>query len=395
MAPWIFGLCNAHYRNAEFIDQMIADPVFADMLSEPTDQGHGHGHSHGDHGHDHGHGHSHSHGSHAHSSHGPSADKTDKAKAQADNDLSQDKIRSTLRSLVRDWAEDGAAEREACYSPCLAALERYFPKSQDRPRASRKVLVPGCGLGRLAMEIAALGELSYDRHPERGQSLTTGFSSQGNEFSTYMLITSHFMLNQTSAANAHEIFPYLHSFSNHTSTEHSLLRKALIPDVVPADVLAGQDGEFSLVAGDFEEIYGGASLDGEEGQRGQWSAVVTCFFIDCVSAMVASMHPRLWQARNVLTFLKIIHALLEPGGVWINIGPLLWHFENSPTKSAKGEGSIELSLDEVKELARAVGFDIHVSERSVSGELTTGRKRGPHHIYGCASQHASTRILSE
>lgn len=42
-------------------------------------------------------------------------------------------------------------------------------------------------------------------------------------------------------------------------------------------------------------------------------------------------------------------------------GPLLWHFENSPTTSHKGEGSIELSLDEVKHLARMVGFDVHVS----------------------------------
>jgi len=62
----------------------------------------------------------------------------------------------------------------------------------------------------------------------------------------------------------------------------------------------------------------------------------------------------------VLSFLRIIYDLLEPGGVWINLGPLLWHFENSPTKSAKGEGSIELSLDEVKALARNVGFEISV-----------------------------------
>jgi carnosine N-methyltransferase len=33
---------------------------------------------------------------------------------------------------------------------------------------------------------------------------------------------------------------------------------------------------------------------------------VTCFFID--------------TARNVLNYLKIIHALLEDNGVWINIG---------------------------------------------------------------------------
>ena len=45
-----------------------------------------------------------------------------------------------------------------------------------------------------------------------------------------------------------------------------------------------------MVAGDFEEIYG-VALDEEDGdevegrtrQRGKWGAVVTCFFIDCVS----------------------------------------------------------------------------------------------------------------
>jgi carnosine N-methyltransferase len=59
-------------------------------------------------------------------------------------------------------------------------------------------------------------------------------------------------------------------------------------------------------------------------------------------------------------FLRIIYDLLEEDGVWINLGPLLWHFENSPTKSAKGEGSIELTLDEVKELAENIGFEIKV-----------------------------------
>lgn len=59
-----------------------------------------------------------------------------------------------------------------------------------------------------------------------------------------------------------------------------------MPDTCPADVLAnGQGGDFSLVAGDFEEIYGGeaeAGGAGEQKQKGQWSAVVTCFFIDTV-----------------------------------------------------------------------------------------------------------------
>ena len=42
----------------------------------------------------------------------------------------------------------------------------------------------------------------------------------------------------------------------------------------------GKGGAFSLVAGDFEELYGS---EGDEGKRGAWGAVVTCFFIDCVS----------------------------------------------------------------------------------------------------------------
>lgn len=84
-----------------------------------------------------------------------------------------------------------------------------------------------------------------------------------------------------------------------------------IPDICPADVLGGgQGGEFSLVAGDFEEIYGEDNweageecgtlgVDGESGerekvgQRGRWGAVITCFFIDCVgvrfSCRVASI----------------------------------------------------------------------------------------------------------
>lgn len=143
--------------NAEFIDELIADPVFADMLETdgPADGDHGHSHGHDhDHGHTHSHSHSHSHASHASPS--PSPVEKDKATRQADMNLAQDKIRSTLRSFVRDWSVEGQPERDACYTPILSALEGRFGADVDR--AGKRVLVPGTGLGRLAMEIAAKGE---------------------------------------------------------------------------------------------------------------------------------------------------------------------------------------------------------------------------------------------
>lgn len=61
-----------------------------------------------------------------------------------------------------------------------------------------------------------------------------------------------------------------------------------MPDVLPAEIL-GRD--FSLVAGDFEEVYGKDS-DEEEPQHGLWDAVVTCFFLDTVGFALIGLRLR-------------------------------------------------------------------------------------------------------
>ena len=43
-----------------------------------------------------------------------------------------------------------------------------------------------------------------------------------------------------------------------------------------------------------------------------WDCVVTCFFID--------------TAHNVIEYIECISKILKKGGVWINIGPLLYHY---------------------------------------------------------------------
>jgi carnosine N-methyltransferase len=151
---------------------MIADPVFADMLAteepeHPETDHHSHNEDSPGHSHNHGHDHNHDGG-------GPSKNRH----------AAQDKVRSTLRSFVRDWSEPGAGEREACYSPCLTALEGHFSASSNsestatRERGDIKVLVPGCGLGRLTMEVAARGMLPIIRRREGELMVRVCFAGQ-------------------------------------------------------------------------------------------------------------------------------------------------------------------------------------------------------------------------
>jgi carnosine N-methyltransferase len=54
---------------------------------------------------------------------------------------------------------------------------------------------------------------------------------------------------------------------------------------------------------------------------------------------------------------------LKPGGYWINLGPLLYHFSDMP-----GESSIEPSYDCVKKIIIDFGFEMLEEENDI---LTT------------------------
>ena len=48
--------------------------------------------------------------------------------------------------------------------------------------------------------------------------------------------------------------------------------------------------------------------------------------------------------------------MLQPGGRWINLGPLLWHWADADTYLPGEHPSLELSLADVERVARRVGF---------------------------------------
>ncbi|XP_065853118.1 uncharacterized protein [Euphorbia lathyris] len=236
-----------------------------------------------------------------------------------------DKVRCIVRNIVRDWADEGQKERYQCYKPILDELNSLFPnRSKESPPTC---VVPGAGLGRLALEISCLG-----------------FVSQGNEFSYYMMICSSFILNHAQTAGEWTIYPWIHSNCNSLSDDDQL-RAVSIPDIHPAS--AGITKGFSMCGGDFVEVYNDPS------QVGAWDAVVTCFFID--------------TAHNIIEYIEIISRILKDGGVWINLGPLLYHFADA---YGQDEMSIDLSLDDVKRVAIHYGFQLE-KESTIETTYTT------------------------
>ncbi|KAI9207266.1 N2227-like protein-domain-containing protein [Polychytrium aggregatum] len=255
------------------------------------------------------------------------------------SEADHDKVRSTLRQFVRDWSKDGEDERTSAYTPILKEIESLFAQMPREDRGKIQILVPGAGLGRLAFEIAS-----------------RGYSCQGNEFSFYMLLGAHFVLNRVVKVEQFDIYPWIHSFSNNLTAEHQL-HKVCVPDVITSVI--PKQAEFSMIAGDFVEVYNNTE------QREQWDVIATCFFID--------------TAKNILEYLETIHNALKSGGRWINHGPLLYHFEGM-----KNELSVELNLSEVLEAARKIGFHFDKEPELIKATYASNSKNMLSYVYDSA-----------
>lgn len=259
--------------------------------------------------------------------------------------LDMDKVFSTLRQFVRDWSIEGVPERDCVYKPILDTLERCFPVRSTRDRV--RVLIPGAGLCRLSVELAL-----------------RGFFAQANEFSYHMLIAGHYIQNHVFEAYQHRIFPYSDNTCNLVNRADQFA-EVLIPDLCASEAIEAlreknlSFGELSMVAGDFTEVYAKPS------QHKTWSAVATCFFID--------------TAHNIVEYMEIIYNLLAPGGYWVNVGPLLYHFADS-----SDDLSIELSLGEVLTVAQRIGFVLTNTPTFVDTTYTNNQRSMKQLVYRCA-----------
>ena len=117
-----------------------------------------------------------------------------------------------------------------------------------------------------------------------------------------MLLLSNYILNQTSNWFQDSVFPYIHNFSN-LRAEEDAFQEVKFPDVLPSEEIK-PGTEFSMIAGEFVDVY--------KVQLQEWDCIVTLFFMD--------------TAHNILEYIKVIKEILKKGGVWINLGPLLYHY---------------------------------------------------------------------
>lgn len=146
-----------------------------------------------------------------------------------------------------------------------------------------------------------------------------------------MLFVSSFILNESNGVDIHEFFPKIHNFNNSIS-DNNVFESYKFPDINPSTSVP-DNVDFSMAAGEFLDVYG---QDKEE-----WNAIATCFFID--------------TAHNIIEYIETIYQLIKPGGLWVNIGPLLYHYTDD-----KSEISIELSWEQVSTVIQKVGFVIEV-----------------------------------
>lgn len=211
---------------------------------------------------------------------------------------------SMLNQIAREWSTHCEEERDQFLLLLTEFLEEKFPSDRN----TIKILIPGAGLGRLAVEMVRLG-----------------FNTEANEVSYHMLMNSQFIMDGGLQKEQIALFPFVHSFSHHINRAEQL-RQVNIPDMNIVEEVGG-NGLLSMVAGSFPDLYGpNVNIKQSESysnsayirevraaNRGSKHVVITNFFIDTCS--------------NILDYLETITHVLKVDGYWINFGPFMYHFE--------------------------------------------------------------------
>jgi len=231
---------------------------------------------------------------------------------------------SVFLHLLRDWSAECKHVEDSTYAPVIAELRKLLPSGGE-------VLVPGAGLTRLAVAVAA-----------------QGYKVEANEGSRLFLTFADYMLNRAPPAGA-TISPLAHVFSENWGYAQQYLEVAT-PSPAASDVAMAAGGSSTLpvvmVPGEFVNIY----KKGGPAYR-KFNAIMSCFFLDTVT--------------DIVELMDVMDGLLDEGGVWINVGPLNW----------RKETRLKLNWEEMTMLWKHRGYEF-VMESSTEADyhLQRGQK---------------------
>ena len=205
-------------------------------------------------------------------------------------------VDTILQQIVREWTSEGDTLRKTIFE--------YFYNTVG---TNKQVLVPGCGLGRLAFDL----------------------QQKGNE--CYACECSHFMLMAINALsqmkqNEMEMYPYLVESSDLINSNENF-KSVQFPNVDPS-LLNAIDFSENM----FEEYCEECVIE--------FDCVCTLYFI--------------YTAYNIVDYIKGIKKVLKEGGLWINLGPLHWVHEKFD--------SFHFGMNEILDICQELGFVIEQKE---------------------------------
>lgn len=278
--------------------------------------------------------------------------------------------KTVLLQLMREWSDQGEQERQVGHELIISQLSDLYPdKSQ---RHSVKILIPGCGVGRLVCEL-----------------VMQGFWSQGNSSDYHALFVSNFILNHCQFPHNYSIFPFLATSASNSTRRQNQIRPVTIPDVSPtAEIMSAVEKEkqkettselghtripfdelMSITAGLFTDLYGSgssgansASQEIRSQSQGEFDVVVTEFSLNFLST-------------GIIDYIRTINNVLRDGGKWINFGPLL--LENGSS------GGLDLSRDDLFDLVTKLGFEFTAKQSDIETTYCGDIKLLNSTIYKC------------
>ncbi|CAE7293538.1 CARNMT1 [Symbiodinium natans] len=214
---------------------------------------------------------------------------------------------SVFLHLMRDWSQKCEHVVQNQYVPAVRELKALLPEGGQ-------VLLPGAGLGRLALMMAS-----------------EGFQVEANDASRLFLTFADYLLNRA-PADGRQLFPLAHVFTENFGHAQQYV-DMIVPSVRPEALAAlakSPEGRapLVLVPGDFLKTY----EEGGPGHR-KFDALLTCFFID--------------TAADPAKLFQVMDGLLNEGGVWVNIGPLNW----------RKEARLKLAWEEVVGIWQRKGYE--------------------------------------